>query len=148
MAGPDGLIGHGIRAKSARMPLEPYMAPISPVAAALSCRCPRCGRGPLFKGFLDLAPSCTSCGLDYGFADSGDGPAVFIILFTGFLIVAMAFWVEATFAPPLWVHALLWFPSILAVSLGLLRPMKAFMVAQQYRHAAAEGRLDRPEGEA
>lgn len=123
--------------------MENYYAPISPFSAGLACRCPRCGQGPLFKGFLDLAPSCTSCGLDYGFADSGDGPAVFVILFAGFIVVALAFWVEATYEPPLWVHALLWIPAILVVTLGLLRPFKGVMVALQYRHAAAEGRLDK-----
>lgn len=124
------------------MSLDPYHAPVSPFAAGLSCRCPRCGRGPLFKGFLDLAPSCTSCGLDYDFADAGDGPAVFVILFAGFIVVALAFWVEAKFEPPMWVHALLWIPAILIVTLGLLRPLKALMVALQYRNKAAEGRLD------
>lgn len=124
------------------MPLDPHFAPISPWSAGLGCRCPRCGRGPLFKGFLDLAPSCTACGLDYGFADSGDGPAVFVILFGGFVVVALAFWVEVTFEPPLWVHALLWIPAILVVTLGLLRPFKGVMVALQYRNKAAEGRLD------
>lgn len=124
------------------MSLDPYHAPVSPVAAGLSCRCPRCGRGPLFKGFLDLAPKCTACGLDYDFADAGDGPAVFVILFAGFIVVALAFFVEARFEPPMWVHALLWIPLILVVTLGLLRPLKALMVALQYRNKAAEGRLD------
>lgn len=126
------------------MSMDPYRAPVSPLAAGLSCRCPRCGRGRLFKGFLDLAPSCTSCGLDYGFADSGDGPAVFVILFGGFVVVALAFWVEVAFEPPMWVHALLWIPATLIVTLGLLRPLKALMVAIQYRNKAAEGRLDTP----
>ncbi|MFG1224901.1 DUF983 domain-containing protein [Xanthobacter wiegelii] len=124
------------------MTLDPYHAPVSPLAAGLSCRCPRCGRGPLFKDFLDLAPACTSCGLDYDFADAGDGPAVFVILFAGFIVVGLAFWVEVKFEPPLWVHALLWIPAILVVTLGLLRPLKALMVALQYRNKASEGRLD------
>lgn len=126
------------------MSMDPYRAPVSPLAAGLSCRCPRCGRGRLFKGFLDLAPSCSACGLDYGFADSGDGPAVFVILFGGFIVVALAFWVEVAFEPPMWVHALLWIPATLIVTLGLLRPLKALMVAIQYRNKAAEGRLDTP----
>ncbi len=125
------------------MAREPYYAPVSPLAAGLSCTCPRCGRGKLFKGFLTLAPACDSCGLDYGFADSGDGPAVFVVLLAGFVVVALAFWVEVTYEPPLWVHAVLWIPTILIVSLGMLRPLKAFMVAMQYHHDASEGRLDR-----
>lgn len=126
------------------MALEPYRAPVSPFAAGLSCRCPRCGKGKLFRGFLDIAPSCTACGLDYGFADSGDGPAVFVILLAGFIVVAAAFWVEVAYEPPLWVHAALWIPATLLVTLGLLRPFKGVLVALQYRNKAAEGRLDRP----
>lgn len=122
--------------------MEPYYPAVSPFASGLACKCPRCGRGPLYKGFLDLAPSCSSCGLDYSFADSGDGPAVFVILLAGFVVVALAFWVEMAYEPPLWVHALLWTPAILIVTLGMLRPLKGIMVALQYRNKAAEGRLD------
>lgn len=120
---------------------EPYYEPVSPVAAGLACRCPRCGRGKLYKGFLDLAPRCEVCGLDYAFIDSGDGPAVFVILIGGALVVVLALWVEVKYEPPLWLHALLWGPSILLVTLGLLRPFKAVLVALQYRNKAAEGRL-------
>ncbi|MGR7996310.1 MULTISPECIES: DUF983 domain-containing protein [unclassified Xanthobacter] len=116
---------------------------ISPLGAGLMGHCPRCGRGHLFRGFLDLAPRCDVCGLDYGFADAGDGPAVFVILIGGFVVVALAFWVEAAFEPPLWVHAALWIPAILVLTLGLLRPLKGLMVALQYRNKAAEGQLDR-----
>jgi uncharacterized protein (DUF983 family) len=108
-------------------------------------RCPRCGRGKLFKGFLQTAPSCTDCGLDYGFADAGDGPAVFIILFVGFLVVAAALIVEVAIQPPMWLHFILWIPLTLVLSLGLLRPLKGLMIGLQYRHKAAEGRLDTPE---
>lgn len=125
------------------MAMQPYRAPLSPFSTGLACRCPRCGRGRLFKGFLDLAPECEACGLDFGFADSGDGPAVFVILIGGFVVVALAFWVEAAYQPPMWVHALLWIPAILVVTLGLLRPFKGVLVALQYRNAASEGRLDR-----
>ena len=59
---------------------------VSPWVAGLLCRCPRCGKGPLFDGFLSLAKRCTVCGLDYSFADSGDGPAVFIMLIVGFIV--------------------------------------------------------------
>src|SRR5207302_2308863 len=66
----------------------------SPIAAGLACRCPRCGKGKLFQGFLDLRPRCDECGLDYSFADSGDGPAVFVILLAGFIVVFAALIVE------------------------------------------------------
>ena len=115
----------------------------SPYLAGIACRCPRCGRGRLFAGFLTLAPRCERCGLDYGFADAGDGPAVFVILIAGFLVVAAAVIVEFHWRPPYWIHALLWIPAILAVTLGLLRPLKGLLVALQFHHRAEEGRLDR-----
>lgn len=111
------------------------------IAAGLSCSCPRCGEGKLFQGFLTLRPRCEACGLDYGFADSGDGPAVFIMFFAGFLVVGLALIVEAVYHPPYWVHAALWLPLILIVSLGLLRPMKGLMIALQYHHKAEETRF-------
>lgn len=116
---------------------------VSAVSAGLAGRCPRCGRGHLFKGFLNLAPACDRCGLDYGFADAGDGPAVFVILIAGFLVVGLALWVELAYQPPMWVHIALWFPLILICTLGLLRPLKGLLVALQYRNKAAEGSLDR-----
>ena len=116
---------------------------LSPFATGLACRCPRCGKGALFSGFLSLRPRCEACELDYGFADAGDGPAVFVILLAGFIVVFCALLVEVIFAPPYWVHAVLWLPLILITTLGPLRPMKGLMIALQYRHKAAEGRFDR-----
>jgi uncharacterized protein (DUF983 family) len=115
----------------------------SPVAAGLTCRCPRCGKGRLFEGFLTLRPRCEACGLDYAFADAGDGPAVFVILFAGFIVVGLALVVEFAYQPPFWLHALLWGPLILLVTLGPLRPFKGVLIALQYHHDASEGRLDR-----
>jgi uncharacterized protein (DUF983 family) len=111
------------------------------ILAGLACRCPRCGRGKLFRGFLTLRPCCDRCGLDYGFADSGDGPAVFIMFIAGFIVVGAALWTEVEFHPPYWVHAALWLPLILIVTLGPLRPMKGLMIALQYHHKAAESRF-------
>ena len=112
------------------------------LGAGLRCRCPACGEGRLLDGFLTLAPRCDRCGLDYGFADSGDGPAVFIILIVGFVVVGLALMVEVLWSPPYWLHAVIWIPLILGLSLGLLRPLKGLFVAVQYRNKAAEGRLD------
>lgn len=119
-----------------------YYQTQSPVSTGLRCRCPRCGEGALFDGFLTIKPRCTACGLDYSFADSGDGPAVFVILFAGFIICAMALVVEVKYSPPYWVHAIIFLPLVLVVCLGLLRPMKGLMIALQYRNNASEGRLD------
>jgi uncharacterized protein (DUF983 family) len=114
------------------------------ILAGLACRCPRCGKGKLLHGFLTLRPRCDVCGLDFAFADSGDGPAVFIILIAGFIVVGAALVTEVLYQPPIWVHAVLWAPLILIVTLGPLRPLKGLMIALQYHHSAAEGRLDRP----
>ena len=95
-----------------------------------------------FQGFLNLRPRCDNCGLDYAFADAGDGPAVFIILIAGFIVVGCALIVEFKYEPPLWLHAVLWLPLILATTLLPLRSMKGLMVALQYHHRAAEGRAD------
>jgi uncharacterized protein (DUF983 family) len=117
--------------------------PVSPLVAGLACRCPRCGEGRLFDGFLALRPRCEACGLDYSFADSGDGPAVFVILLGGFVVVFAALLVEFLYQPPFWLHAALWGPLILAVTLLPLRPLKSLMIALQFHHKAAEGRLER-----
>ena len=109
----------------------------------LACKCPRCGRGKLYAGFLTLRPKCEACGLDYAFIDAGDGPAVFVMFIAGFIVVGMALLVEIKYAPPLWVHALLWLPLILVVTLAPLRLIKGLLIALQYHHDAAEGRLDR-----
>jgi uncharacterized protein (DUF983 family) len=107
----------------------------------IACRCPRCGVGKLFVGFLTLRPACEACGLDYAFIDSGDGPAVFVIMIAGAVVVACALIVEAKYQPPFWVHAVLWLPLILATTLLPLRSMKSLLIALQFHHKAAEGRL-------
>jgi uncharacterized protein (DUF983 family) len=109
--------------------------------AGLTCSCPRCGKGKLFQGFVSIAPRCDVCGLDYDFADAGDGPAIFIMLIAGFIVVFAALATEVLYRPPFWVHAVLWLPLILIVTLGPLRPMKGLLIALQYHHKAAEGRL-------
>jgi uncharacterized protein (DUF983 family) len=114
-----------------------------PIARGLRGRCPRCGEGHLFQGFLTLRPTCEHCGLDYGFADAGDGPAVFVILIGGFVVVFAALITEIMYQPPYWVHAALWLPLILLFTLGPLRPIKGLLIALQYHHKAAEGRLEK-----
>jgi uncharacterized protein (DUF983 family) len=122
------------------VPKDTSCPPLSAFRAGLACRCPRCGRGKLFGGFLTLQPLCETCGLDYAFADSGDGPAVFVIFIAGFIVVGCALVTEILFEPPFWLHALLWGPLILATTLLPLRPMKGLMIALQYHHETAESR--------
>ncbi|HXC15358.1 MAG TPA: DUF983 domain-containing protein [Stellaceae bacterium] len=109
-------------------------AGVSWVRAALGCRCPRCGRGRLFSGLPDVRPGCEVCGLDFSAQDAGDGPAVFVILFLGLIVVGLAAVVEIEFSPPIWVHLLLWTPMILGGAVAMLRPFKAGLIALQFRH--------------
>jgi uncharacterized protein (DUF983 family) len=111
------------------------------ILRGLTCKCPRCGRGKLFKGFLDIAPACESCGLDYGFTDAGDGPAVFIILIAGFVVVFIALIIEVKYEPPFWLEALISVPMVLAATLLPLRSTKSLLISLQYHHKASEGRL-------
>lgn len=115
---------------------------LPPTQTGMRNRCPRCGEGRLFKGFLSLDDHCQNCGLDYNFSDSGDGPAVFIIMIVGFIVVGLALVVEFTFHPPYWLQMVIWVPVVLGLSIGLLRPLKGLMIAQQYRHRAQEGRVE------
>ncbi len=116
---------------------------LSPLRAGFACKCPRCGRGPLYSGFLTVAERCPVCGLDLQKADSGDGPAFFIILILGFLVVPLALLFEAKIEPPMWLHVAIWPALILGTSLGLLRPVKGVLIALQYRHKANDsGTLD------
>lgn len=114
---------------------------LSTVAAVLEGRCPRCGQGPLFAGYLRVPPRCAHCSLDYAHFDVGDGASVFVILIVGFLVVGAALVVEIAWSPPYWVHAVLWLPAIVVLGLGGLRLVKTTLMVLQYRHEAREGRL-------
>ena len=124
-------------------PTNPSPTLLQSALRGLACKCPRCGNGKLFAGFLTLRQKCEACGLDYAFIDAGDGPAVFIILFAGAIVVGAALIVEVKYQPPFWVHAALWLPLILAVTLWPLRAMKSLLIALQFHHKAAEGQLIR-----
>jgi uncharacterized protein (DUF983 family) len=113
----------------------------SVLTAGLKARCPRCGRGALFRGGLGLREKCESCGLSYAFADSGDGPAVFAIFILGFLVLGGALLVEFRLHPPVWVHVVLWGLLTPLLAFLLLRVLKATLIALQYKHQAGEGRL-------
>lgn len=112
--------------------------PPSPFVAGMRGRCPRCGQGPLFRSGLALDARCSRCGLDYAFADSGDGPAVFAILILGFLVLGSALLVEFKLHPPVWVHVVLWGLLTPLLALVLLRMLKATLIALQYKHGAGE----------
>ncbi len=94
----------------------------------------------MFAGFLTLAKSCGRCGLDYGFADPADGPAFFVMSGVGIAVVAVWAWAVVAFHPPLWVQFATVFPALIGGCLACLRPMKAWLVAEQYVHKAQEAR--------
>jgi uncharacterized protein (DUF983 family) len=109
--------------------------------AGIAGRCPSCRRGKLYDGYLTLASRCDVCGLDYAFADAGDGPAVFVILVTGFVVTGLALITEIVYAPPYWLHAALWGTLAIVLPLVLLRSFKGVLIALQFRHKAEEGKL-------
>jgi uncharacterized protein (DUF983 family) len=116
------------------------VAGVNPVLAGLACRCPNCGEGALFDGFLRVSERCEACGLDLRAADSGDGPAVFIILIVGGLVCFSALITEILFHPPVWLHLIIWLPLTVILTLLLVRPFKGVMLALQFHHKAAEAR--------
>jgi uncharacterized protein (DUF983 family) len=134
-------LSHKGRGEGQNMP-DPTLPTVTQSALrGLACKCPRCGKGKLYAGFLDLRPRCEACGLDYAFIDSGDGPAIFIIMIAGAIVVGCALIVEIKYQPPFWLHAALWLPLILATTLLPLRAMKSLLIALQFHHKAAPGQL-------
>jgi uncharacterized protein (DUF983 family) len=115
---------------------------VNPFLAGALSRCPNCGQGALFTGFLTVVERCAACGLDLAKADSGDGPAVFLIMIVGFIVVFSALFTEIALRPPIWVHLMLW--PVLAVGLcfALLRPAKGLMLAAQVRNKSGQHQRD------
>jgi uncharacterized protein (DUF983 family) len=116
--------------------------PIPAVSAGLRGRCPRCGYGRLFAGFLKLAPSCSNCGLNFAFVDTGDGPAFFVSFLAGIIGVAVALFVDVTYEPPIWVDVAVALPVTVIFCLATLRPIKGLLIALQYKNRAEQGRLE------
>jgi uncharacterized protein (DUF983 family) len=108
------------------------------LSAALRCRCPRCGQGRLFRNLLEVRARCEYCDLDLVQSDSGDGATALVILVLGAVIVALAFWTEFRFNPPLWLHAVLWPLVTIPLAIAMIRPTKAALIAMQYHHRATE----------
>lgn len=119
-----------------------HWPPVDPISTGLKGRCPRCGEGRMFAGLFTIAKRCGVCGLDYSFADAGDGPAVFVILIIGFVVVGLALWMEVSYGPPLWLHFTLWVPLTVVLCLTALRLIKGVLVALQYANRAAQGSID------
>ena len=118
------------------------MAKPHPLVSGALGRCPNCGEGWLFDGFLTVARQCEACGLDMAAADSGDGPAVFVILIAGFVVAFGALITMVAFHAPVWLTLLIWLPATLIICLALLRPMKGLMLAAQFINKASQARHD------
>jgi uncharacterized protein (DUF983 family) len=112
----------------------------SPLSVAMKGDCPRCGHHTLFANWVRFAPKCGNCGLDFGSFNVGDGPAAFLIFIVGTIVVVAALVIDGAFSPPWWVH-LVWIPVATALTIGGLRVSKAWLLAQEYRHRAREGRI-------
>jgi uncharacterized protein (DUF983 family) len=109
------------------------------LAAVLTGTCPRCGEPTLFSSGVRFADKCRSCGLDLSSFNVGDGPAAFLILIVGTITVAGALLLDAAASPPWWVH-LVWVPVAAGLTIAGLRGAKAWLLQQEYRHRAREGR--------
>lgn len=123
-------------------------APQPLLAAAALGACPQCSAPTLFVGPVRFAPSCRSCGLDFEQFNVGDGPAAFLTLIIGAVMVAMALVLELKVHPPLWLHILLWTPLTVAAVIGSLRVAKGALLTLEYRNKAREGRLIAPDRDA
>ena len=116
------------------------MREVSPVAGALQSLCPRCKSRTLFAGWVRFADKCRACGLDFSSFNVGDGPAAFLILIIGAVLVIATLVVDGIYSPPWWVH-LIWIPIGFGLTLLGLRWGKALLITQEYRHRAREGRI-------
>jgi uncharacterized protein (DUF983 family) len=115
-------------------------AELSPIASATKGACPRCGARTLFSGWVKFADRCRACGLDYSGFNVGDGPAAFLIFFVGTVTVVAALLLDAAAEPPWYVH-LIWVPFAAGLTILGLRFSKAWLLVQEYRHRAREGRI-------
>ena len=115
---------------------------VSPIKAGLGCRCPQCGKGEVFESYLGLAKSCSVCGADFSKADSGDGPAFFVMFLVGILVTPPVLLVQVVFDPPYWVHLIIWGPIIFGLSIWLLRPFKSLLFALQWKNYAEEAQWE------
>jgi uncharacterized protein (DUF983 family) len=128
-----------------RMTTDDRYPPLPPTTTGPYGKCPRCGEGSIFSGFLTLRKECPVCGLDLDFADTADGPAFFVILLAAVPVLGFALWMVLSVGASYWLTALLTAPLLVAFCVVPLRPLKGWLVASQYTYRAREGRLDNQE---
>ena len=103
------------------------------VMAAIKGACPKCAAPTLFRGWIAFAPKCRACGLDFGAFNVGDGPAAFLTLIVGAMVMIGAVSLQLSISPPLWVHILIWPAVTLGLVIGGLRVGKAALLQFEYR---------------
>ena len=113
-------------------------ARIDPIRAGLLCRCPNCGKGPLYAGFLKVVERCAVCGFDFTRLNTGDGAAVFVMQIAGAPVVFGALFIQIAYNPPIWAMLVTALPLVAGLSLGLMRPGKGVMIALQMRNRAGQ----------
>lgn len=112
------------------------------IPAALFGLCPNCEQKTLFHSITQFSDRCRACGLDYSSYNVGDGPAAFLTLIVGAVVLGLALIVEFAIYPPMWVHLLLWVPVTSLMVIGTLRFSKALLLISEHRNEAHEGMID------
>ncbi len=136
--GPTGQDNQSARDEQSRASLLSDSGRIDPIRAGLLCRCPNCGQGPLYAGFLKVVERCEACGFDYTRLNTGDGAAIFIMQIAGGIVVFGALFAMIAWNPPIWLLLLITLPLVAGLSIGLMRPGKGVMIALQMRNKAGQ----------
>ncbi len=111
-------------------------------AAALFGLCPECGEKSLFASVSRFSDKCTKCGLDYGSYNVGDGPAAFLTMGIGAIIIILAIMLDIAVRPPFWVHVIIWVPVTAVLTILSLRMAKGMLLVTEHRRGAQEGRAE------
>ena len=102
-------------------------------------RCPNCGIGRIFAGFLRIAPACAHCAAPLGALRADDAPPYIVIFLVGHLLLPPIFWIEKAYEPPMWLHMVVWLPLFALICTFMLRPIKGAVVGLMWRLGFAEG---------
>ena len=95
-------------------------------------RCPNCGGGPMFEGYLTVRRTCAACGEELHHHRADDMPAWATILIVGKFVIALFLIAEFTWAPPIWMHWAAWPAVTLLLTLLLLPRIKGAVVGMQW----------------
>ncbi len=107
-------------------------------------RCPVCGEGKVFAGYLRVARECTHCHAPLGRLRADDAPPYFTIFIVGHLLVPPIFWIEKAYQPPMWLHMAVWLPLFTAICILLLRPVKGAVVGWMLRVGILSDEVENP----